>query len=188
MEIKISKITDKNILNKSLEYSLPADKLKTINCNLTAIYKTEHSPIYTQIFIIELIQIPYFVHVHLRTHKKEFIFESARTFRSDKTSVVQDRNTLTDMIIICNAKKIIDICLKRLCFKTSKETKEVVEGIVNELKEVDKELVQFCVPKCIYRNGFCNEFKSCGYINTQEFDTKLVNYSRNFILTKKRTD
>ena len=180
MEVKVQKITDKNLMNLCLQYSLPVDKIKSLNLNLKKIYSSEHSPIYSQIFIIELIQIPYFVHVHLRTHKKEFIFESARTFRSDKTNIIQDRNTPTDMIIICNAKKIIDICLKRLCKKASIETIQVTKEIVEQLKIVDPDLVDFCVPKCIYRNGLCNENPSCGYIKTTEFKEKLENYRKYF--------
>lgn len=181
MRVEVEKITDKKLLNKCLEYSLPPDKIKKLNVSLEKIYASEHSPIYSQIFVIEFINIPYFVHVHLRTHKKEFIFECARTFRTDKTDIVQDRNTPTDMIIICNSKKIIDICLKRLCAKTSYETTKAVSMMVDEIREIDSNLADFCVPKCMYRNGLCNEPKCCGYIKTEQFKNKLIKYRKFFI-------
>lgn len=184
MQVQVQKITNESLMNECLEYSLPIDQIKKLKVKLKTVYKTEHSPIYSQIFVIKLHAIPSFVHVHLRTHKKEFIFESARTFRSDKTEVKQDRNTPTDMIIICNAKKIIDICQKRLCFKTSKETMSVVQMIVDEVKKIDSDLAEFCVPKCVYRNGLCNEHKSCGYINTPKFGNVIENYKNNFFVSK----
>ena len=180
MQVKVTKITDNKLLNLCLEYSLPSDKRKELNVSLKDIYVSEHSPIYSQIFVIELIGIPNFVHVHFRTHKKEFIFECARTFRTDKTNVKQDRNTPTDMIIICNAKKIIDIGLKRLCKKSSPETIEVMQMIKEEFLLIDSDLHSFIVPKCVYRNGICNEPKCCGYIHTDNFQTELSNYLFNF--------
>lgn len=180
MRVEVQKITGIDLLRKAYEFTQPVDNQKEVKLSFQDAYSTEHSPMYSQIYAIYLYEIPYFVHVHLRTHKKNFIGEYARTFRSDNTKVKQDRDTLTDMMIICNAKTIIDICKQRLCSKAAFETQQTVNMIVEALKKQCDILYKFCVPKCVYRNGICQEYKSCGYVHSGGFEKSLNAYRELF--------
>ena len=46
-------------------------------------------------------------------------------------------------------------------YLSPKETREVWQAVVNELKKVDPIVADYCVPMCVYR-GSCHEINSCG--------------------------
>jgi hypothetical protein len=81
-----------------------------------------------------------------------------------------------------NAQAIINISRKRLCGKASHETSVLWQSFLDELEKVFPEIIPFCVPECIYRNGICPEvFKSCGYNKTSKFQDNSKNYKKMFI-------
>lgn len=85
------------------------------------------------------------------------------------------------MDMTCNAQAFINISRKRLCIGcASPETRLAWEIVIEKLREVDEILAEKCVPECLYR-GFCPEFRRCcGYVNTKEFEKKLIEYRKNF--------
>lgn len=74
MDVILEKLTSINEAKELIETSVNGEYKSKIK-NLTKLYMSEHSPMYSQIFKIKLIGIPYFVHTHIRTHKSHFIVE-----------------------------------------------------------------------------------------------------------------
>lgn len=74
-----------------------------------------------------------------------------------------DRYTPTDLAFIINAEALINMAHKRLCAKASKDTRQLMLLLRQEIKNVDPELFEHLVPICTYRGGICTEPKSCGY-------------------------
>lgn len=135
---------------------MPSDKFKH------GILNAEHSPIRALSFRVELKNVPYFVAMHLRTHKygiEHFI----STQRSDRTG--EDRNAKrqdapVNHIMILNAQEMMFVSRRRLCGLADKTTRKVWQEVVNKLREVDSVLASHCVPMCVYRGG-CPEPISC---------------------------
>lgn len=57
---------------------------------------------------------------------------------------------------------LIDAWRKRLCFKATKEARELAEDFKLTLAETHPMESDILVPNCIYRFG-CPEFQTCGY-------------------------
>lgn len=96
-----------------------------------------------------------------------------------------DRNTAPQSALViheceANAQAIINISRKRLCKQASSETREAWQNFLESIKNIEPELYSVCVPECVYRNGFCPEFKSCGYNHTEEFEEELKKYIQGF--------
>lgn len=192
MEVKVTKLTDVSLLRLANSYTSG----KESNMSLATAYKHKHSPIRTQIFVIELRGIPLFVasqlvrsHVGIQWYQRskrpdrggedfrevckglsnriknqEFSYEDI----SNDIKILPmkfDRNAPTDLLGIMNAEAIINISHKRLCRKTSKETREIWKKVCDELYLVDSALAKHCVPQCVYC-GFCPEPQGCGLIKS----------------------
>ena len=132
------------------------------------ILMAEHSPIRLLHYHWKWIDIPYCYSVHFARHKVG-IEHWVKTSRSDRTGI--DRATLSQEHPVnhsceANAQAIINISRKRLCRQASPTTQEAWQLVVNELKIVEPCLADICVPSCVAK-GFCPEFKSCGYINSE---------------------
>ena len=128
---------------------------------LRQIYQWEHSITRSQIFSIQLIDVPTFVSVHLVRHVTTIPFvRSMRTDRGGDGS--EDRYTLVNHRFIANAESLLHIARRRLCFKASPETREVVIGIKEVIRDIDPDLAHYMVPNCQYRGGICPEPKPCG--------------------------
>ena len=56
----------------------------------------------------------------------------------------------------------LTIAHKRLCNQASKETREIVRMICEEVIKVNPEFRELLVPNCQYRGGICEEFNCCG--------------------------
>ena len=168
MEVKIERLTDwklvmnlaRQTVNKKQLDKEPSDTFKN------QILYSEHSPIRALMFKIDLIDIPYWVSVHLARHKhgvEHFI----TTQRSDRTG--EDRNnkpqsaTVTHTMII-NAQAIINISRKRLCGKASMETRDVWRRVKFEMKKIDPILHGYMVPDCTYRGDMCCESEPCARV------------------------
>lgn len=137
---------------------LPTDEWKV------KLLKSEHSPIRTLWFGFQL-KIPYWVSVHLVRHKHgcEHFVETQRNDRQDnydRKKAPQD--TLVSHIIYVNAQELMYMARMRLCYQASEETREVVKEMCRLAIESNPEFKGLFVPKCIYRNGKCDEFFPCG--------------------------
>lgn len=62
------------------------------------------------------------------------------------------------------AEELCVIANKRLCNQASKETREIVEMMCEEVKKECLEFEDELVPMCVRENG-CNEMKPCGRWN-----------------------
>ena len=80
-----------------------------------------------------------------------------------------------NMRLFLNAQEIINISKVRLCNKAEATTKQIWRQVVEELRKIEPELANACVPNCLYR-GFCPEFKSCGFANSELFYLKANDY------------
>ena len=66
MRITVTKLTDKSLVDRACSFTAGSSvEVKS----LYKMYKSEHSPIRTQMFWIEMEDIPTFVSVHLVRHK-----------------------------------------------------------------------------------------------------------------------
>ena len=133
------------------------------------ILKSEHSPIRSLQYIWEWENLPSWVSVHFVRHKIgiEHFVKSQRNDRQedyDRKKAPQDYPVIHKCV--ANAQAIINISRVRLCNKASPETKYAWVAFIQELFKYSYELAQLCAPTCIYRNGICSEFESCGYNKT----------------------
>ena len=121
-------------------------------------------------FTIRLVDIPYWVSVHLVRHKigVEHFVSTQRTDRTgiDRSELPQSAPVSHTMVI--NAQALINISRKRLCNQASSDTREVWRMVIDEVGKHEPELANLCVPECVYR-GFCPEMKSCGYVETAAY-------------------
>ena len=159
MKVLVRKLTDESLMRRACEMT---SKGKTSKITLAKIYACEHSPIRSQIFWIEMIDIPSFVSVHFVRHKigVEHFVESNRDDRGGEDIV--DRNTPVHHGMLINAQALINMARKRLCSKAHVEAVKVMEMIQEEVSKVDPDLANHMVPECVYRGGVCHELKSCG--------------------------
>jgi len=137
----------------------------------------EHSPIRQLLFRIKWYDLKSWVSVHFVRHK--FGIEHwVRTQRTDRTGVDRDnlpQGNFVEHEFLANAQAMINISRKRLCYQASKETREAWIEVLESIKAEQPEIVQVCVPDCIYR-GWCYEYKSCGYHKTEDYNKKLGEY------------
>jgi hypothetical protein len=172
MEIIVEKYTNVGLMRKACMKTMHK---KRSNASLASIYKCEHSPARTQMFWIEMNDIPTFVSVHFVRHKfgVEHFVTSNRDDRGGDQNV--DRNTPVDHGMWLNAQELIFMARKRLCMCAHVKTVEVMRMIVDGVRKVDPELADRMVPECIYR-GFCPEMRSCGYSKTEDANHILDKY------------
>lgn len=145
------------------------------------IIKAEHSPLRCLIFNIDFYDIPNYVMVHLVRHVHAQPFVSTSRPDIDGNQIPRDEQKKSDpcnMRLFLNAEEIINISRKRLCNKAEFMTRIIWREAINELRKIEPELANACVPNCFYR-GFCPEFKSCGLADTDLFSSKLNNYINN---------
>ena len=159
-KITVTKITDKALLDLACSYTVNKDVHVK---DMKAFYMSEHSPIRTQLFLIEMKDIPTFVSVHFVRHNVGVI-HFVKSNRADRGGDNEaDRMSPVNHMMIANAQALINISRKRLCSKASPETQEIMEMIANKVYDVDVELALCMLPECMYRGG-CTEINSCGYM------------------------
>ncbi len=164
MEIKVKKLTDESLMRRACEMTMRGATSKT---TLDKIYDCEHSPMRTQLFWIEMLEIPTFVSVHLVRHKigVEHFVMSNRDDRGGNDTV--SRNTPVNHGMLIDAQSLINMARKRLCKKSHKETVKIFSLLRDKISEVDIDLAKYMIPECEYRSG-CHELKTCGYWKTIE--------------------
>lgn len=139
----------------------------------------EHSPIRRIRFSWRWKNLKSWVSVHFVRHK--FGIEHwVSTQRSDRTGVNRDespQNTPVQHECEANAQALIFISRRRLCSQASPETRTAWQEVKERVAQVDPVLGSVMVPECIYR-GFCPEFHSCGYADTEDYQRALAAYRR----------
>ena len=124
--------------------------------------RARHSPIREARFLFYLTDIPYWVSVHLcrHVHAQPYV----KTQRNDRQNAY-DRNSApqnapVDMMWSVNSEELITIVNKRLCRLASKETRELVKMICDEVIKVCPEFKNELVPMCVRNGGVCYEMFS----------------------------
>lgn len=144
------------------------------------ILMSEHSPIRRIKFYWRWKDLKYWVGMHYTRHKIG-IEHWITTQRTDRTGT--NRNELPQDAPInhaceANAQALINISRKRLCMCASPETRMAWQKVKEEVAKTEPELAQCMVMECIYRNGLCPEYKSCGYNKTPKFEQELKEYTK----------
>lgn len=110
------------------------------------------------------------------------------TQRSDRTGVdrnKQPQDTKVNMDVRANAQALINVSRFRLCFQASKETRECMEDLKQEIAGREPEIAEVMVPNCVYRGG-CPEFTQCGlwnkFVNMVENKDDLLDISKRYEL------
>lgn len=157
MRIEARKITNELLLRLACSFTIAAES----KMSLDRIYKCEHSPMRTQMFVVEMYGIPTFVSVHFVRHKHgvEHFVKSNRDDRGGKDG---GRREPVNHLMLVNAQALVNMARKRLCFQAHTETVKTMVAIKEAIEKVDPTLARFMVPECMYRNG-CHELRPCGY-------------------------
>ena len=163
----------RNTISKDGTGSYPTPQWKK------TILLAEHSPIRRIRLSWRWKNLKSWISVHFVRHK--FGIEHwVSTQRSDRTGVDRDKSpqdTPVQHECEANAQALIFISRRRLCGQASPETRAAWKEVKEEITKVDPVLGSVMVPECIYR-GFCPEFHSCGYADTEEFRKALAEYRR----------
>lgn len=146
------------------------------------ILMSEHSPIRRLKFYWRWLKIRYWVSVHMVRHKYG-IEHWVSTQRGDRTGIDREelpQNSPVNHSAEANAQAMINISRRRLCNCASPETRKAWQEVKNKVAEVEPELASCMVRECVYRNGFCPEFKTCGFYKSKEFKQELAEYLKGF--------
>jgi hypothetical protein len=175
MKITATKITNLSDAHLAIESTMHAGF--AAKCSLDQLYRWEHSPSRTQLFWINMLDIPTKVSVHLVRHaavgQQHFVMSN----RSDRGGAGDDqvtRNSPVNHRMLLNAQHLIDMSRKRLCFQASTETRAVMMKIWEAIQTVDPDLTTYMVPNCIYRGGYCCEPKPCGNYKVRKYSTSEI--------------
>lgn len=158
-------------IHKDGEGDYPSDSWKK------TILLAEHSPIRKIKFSWKWEGLKSWVSVHFVRHWLG-ILHWVSTQRVDRTGVNRDespQNTPVDHESEANAQALINISRRRLCSQASPETRDAWREVRAEVAKADPILASVMVPECIYR-GFCPEFQSCGYVDTDAYRVALAEY------------
>ena len=142
----------------------------------------EHSPIRQLIIKAKWYELKYWVSVHFVRHWLG-ITHWVSTQRPDRQlgKVInrdyESQSAFVQHEIEVNAQAMINISRKRLCNMASPETREAWKAFIKTVEIWEPVLYSICVPDCIYR-GYCYEYRSCGYSETQEYADALLKYRR----------
>lgn len=163
--VTVEEKSDRRYFIKACEATTGRRILNEVRQNvlLREMYLAEHSPIREREFWIQIENCPTFVANHFARHH-EGVNQYHLSHRSDRCGVKDEesnRMTPTTFCMSANAQALINIAKVRLCSQASKETRKVMEMIVEAMRDVDSALAGCLVPKCYY-SGICRELKCCG--------------------------
>lgn len=147
-------------VGKQFTENVPSDSFKE------KLAISEHSPIRVLEVDWTWPEIPYWVSTEWSRHKFEKFITSQRNDRQqnyDRNSARQDAPVNFDGF--ANLQNLIDAWRKRLCFKATKEARELAEDFKTNLEVNDKAMAKVLVPNCVYRCG-CPEFEACGFFKS----------------------
>lgn len=125
---------------------------------------SEHSPIRLLQFDWSWKSIPYWVSTEWSRHKFEKFISSQRDDRliDDTPRGDKPQKAPVNFDGFANMQNLIDAWRKRLCFKATKQARELAEDFKLTLAQTNPMESNVLVPHCIYRCG-CPEFTTCGY-------------------------
>lgn len=174
MEVRIREISTNELVVDAARMTVWKDNLgkEPGKPFMESIYMSEHSPIRTKVFYVEVFGVKSFVATHfVRHHVGSTPFVS--TCRDDRIQYeedkVPDRNTLVNFSMFINSQSLIDMSRKRLCHMAHQEAVALMKIIKKKVAEIDPELAQVMVKNCVYRCG-CPEGKhGCSYVLTDAF-------------------
>lgn len=179
MKITVEKVTDWDLVYKTALFTqgkVPKKQFPSQEWKRKTVI-AQHSPLRTLQFLVTIEDVPSYIHGHLvrHIHMEKYI----RTMREDLTGVINDeitRNTPNNGMYLINAQEMIHISNARLCYKASKETREVWENVVEGLSKIEPELAQMCQPNCI-KLGYCPEYQPCGFNeNKEDYRTRYLSF------------
>ena len=109
------------------------------------------------------------------------IIHWVRTQRTDRTGIERSelpQGALVEHEFEVDAQACINISRRRLCYQAAEETRQAWRMFLDKVVEPNEpELASICVKEWVYRNGFCPEYKTCGYNHTDEFQIELSQYN-----------
>lgn len=145
-------------------------------------YRCEHTPIRTRRFLVQFVNIPYSIAMHLVRHTQGVIpfVSTGRDDRIEITeSTIRDRDNIPVRLDMeCNAQALINISRKRLCTQAHVNTRKSWKLIKDLVMELDMPLGANMVADCVYR-GQCFEYKPCGFDETEGFEKLRKAYNVN---------
>lgn len=159
LNVKVTKETNIELLRKACSFTIS----KESKMDLDRAYKCEHSPCRTQMFTVEMYDVPTFVSTHFVRHKvgcEHFV----KSNREDRIGYSGDlgRWQPSNHMMFLNAQSLIQMARKRLCSQTHEETRKWMEAIKVAVATVDPDLAEHMKVECEYRNGLCPELRCCG--------------------------
>lgn len=183
MEITVKAITDSNIMLNTARVTVWKDDLlkEPTDKFMRNMYFSEHSPIYTKFFLIEIKGIKSWIATHFVRHSVGYTpFVSTQRDDRHPNNTPRDelkQGELVNISIVLDAESFISVSRKRLCNMAHKETRDVWNSVIDKLRTTDKNLADCCVRNCVYRNGICSEGnKCCNFNKTEEFKSELSHY------------
>jgi hypothetical protein len=173
------KVTFKRLVGP--EYMIPAmrvtrgkdmhkDKLPSLETWYRMIL-SEHSSHRAVKYRVYIEDIPFFAHVHLRTHHTGIEFHVYSSRDDDGTQEVTARDDLKQgdkisLFFDANVQAIINIARKRLCYKSHKVTQDILRNLRKSLMfegdAYDRILGLLLMPTCKWYGGVCAEPDPCG--------------------------
>lgn len=166
LEIYVKKHTDVEEARECIESTMSFEI--DSSAKLFDIYRWEHSITRSQIFSIQMINVPSFVSVHLARHVTTVPFVGSRRIDRGGTGE-EDRYTPVTHRFIANAEALMNMARRRLCYQASPETRETVMRIKEEIRKIDPDLSHYMVPNCVYRGGICPEPRPCGNYRVRRY-------------------
>lgn len=164
----------RSTINKDGAGKYPTDEWKK------QILLAEHSPIRKIHVSWQWHYLKSWVSVHFVRHHIG-INHFVQTQRTDRTGIDRDKLPQSNYVkheCEANAQALINISRKRLCLgQPAPETRKAWEEVKEEISRHDPILASCMVKECIYR-GFCPEFKSCGYTETDAYKQELEKYRK----------
>ena len=174
-KVKIHKLEECEAI-RQMAFQMTSAGSRDFNISDEKAFMMCHSPTRVDIFWIQLFHIPNYLHVHLRTHGK-FAEHFVKTGRHDRGGPDNEtRWTPKDHGIFTNAQELMQISRMRLCEKADNNAQFLIEVLRYGIEVDTPSLALNMVPKCVYRNGICDEGKmTCGKLKF-----KLQEYSNYF--------
>lgn len=161
MRVVVDRVTPEGVFRRACEMTLQPGQTSRVSPK--AMYRSEHSPIRTVMFWIELLGVATFVSVHLVRHKHgvEHFVQTRRDDRGGGEPETVNRLSPVNHGLLANAQALITISRKRLCLHAHRATVAAWMRVRREVGRIDPALAARMVPECAYR-GFCPEHRECG--------------------------
>jgi len=134
--------------------------------------RAEHSMIRALKLRIKIVDLPYYVHVHLRTHGTFNDWYVGSQRETSLNPVDYDRRKAPQdapisLMVDTNPQCLIDMSRRRLCSAADEVTRALWLSVKREITLCASAYIHtigsVMLPDCLYRGGVCHELKPCGY-------------------------